>query len=88
MLEILDFYSTTCVPCKKVAPIIDILEEEYSLNIKRINIELEESQNIIKQYKVKSIPTVIFLKDNEVVEIYSGPHPKSTYENLIRKHND
>lgn len=88
MLKILDFYSTTCIPCKKVAPIIDDLEEEYSLDVQRINIELDESQSLIKQYKVKSIPTVIFLKDDEVVETYSGPHPKSTYEILIKKYND
>ena len=88
MLKILDFYGTTCVPCKKVAPIIDELEKDYNVEVQRVNVELDKSQDLLKEYKVKSIPTIIFLKDNVAVETYIGPHPRSVYESLIKKYND
>ena len=87
-LTILDFWGENCLPCKKVAPIIDQLESEYyqSIDFKKINVELKENEDLLIKYKVRSIPTVIFLKEDKIVDTYVGPHPKSTYEQLIKKH--
>ena len=87
-LTILDFWGENCLPCKKVAPIIDQLESEYyqSVNFKKINVELKENEDLLIKYKVRSIPTVIVLKEDKIVDTYVGPHPKSTYEQLIKKH--
>ena len=87
-LTILDFWGENCLPCKKVAPIIDQLESEYyqSVNFKKINVELKENEDLLIKYKVRSIPTVIFLKEDKIVDTYVGPHLKSTYEQLIKKH--
>ena len=87
-LTILDFWGENCLPCKKVAPIIDQLESEYyqTIDFKKINVELKENEDLLIKYKVRSIPTVIFLKEDKIVDIYVGPHPKSTYEQLIKKH--
>ena len=87
-LTILDFWGENCLPCKKVAPIIDQLESEYyqTIDFKKINVELKENENLLIKYKVRSIPTVIVLKEDKIVDTYVGPHPKSTYEQLIKKH--
>ena len=87
-LTILDFWGENCLPCKKVAPIIDQLESEYyqNVNFKKINVELKENEDLLIKYKVRSIPTVIVLKEDKIVDTYVGPHPKSTYEQLIKKH--
>lgn len=87
-LTILDFWGENCLPCKKVAPIIDQLESEYyqTVDFKKINVELKENEDLLIKYKVRSIPTVIVLKEDKIVDTYVGPHPKSTYEQLIKKH--
>lgn len=87
-LTILDFWGENCLPCKKVAPIIDQLESEYyqSVNFKKINVELKENEDLLIKYKVRSIPTIIVLKEDKIVDTYVGPHPKSTYEQLIKKY--
>lgn len=87
-LTILDFWGENCLPCKKVAPIIDQLESEYyqTIDFKKINVELKENEDLLIKYKVRSIPTVIVLKEDKIVDTYVGPHPKSTYEQLIKKH--
>lgn len=87
-LTILDFWGENCLPCKKVAPIIDQLESEYyqTVEVKKINVELKENEDLLIKYKVRSIPTVIFLKEDKIVDTYVGPHPKSIYEQLIKKH--
>ena len=87
-LTILDFWGENCLPCKKEAPIIDQLESEYyqTIDFKKINVELKENEDLLIKYKVRSIPTVIFLKEDKIVDTYVGPHPKSTYEQLIKKH--
>ena len=48
--------------------------------------ELKENEDLLIKYKVRSIPTIIVLKEDKIVDTYVGPHPKSTYEQLIKKH--
>ena len=60
---VIDFWATWCGPCKRVAPIIEELAEEYS--------------GQIADFRIMSIPTILFFKGGEMVERVSGALPKA-----------
>ena len=71
MLTILDFSAEWCGPCKKLSPIIEELALEYpDLNIQKINVDA--NKELVGKYKIRSIPTVLFIQEDEVLEKLVG----------------
>lgn len=71
MLTILDFSAEWCGPCKKLSPIIDELVLEYpDLNIQKINVDTNEE--LVDKYEIRSIPTILFIQEDEVLEKLVG----------------
>ena len=62
---LVDFYSDSCVPCKRMVPVLAKLEEKYGdqIFVGKVNVAYE--QELVEEYKVMSAPTLIFLKDGE-----------------------
>lgn len=72
-LKVAEFYSDTCIPCKKMAPILAELEEKYKeVYIGKINGAYETE--LVQEYKVKSSPTFLFFKNGK---FSCGNHPIS-----------
>ncbi|MGN0033074.1 MAG: thioredoxin [Candidatus Limimorpha sp.] len=61
---VIDFYASWCGPCKKVAPIMEKLAEEYNGKIKVYKVNTDEQQKLSAILKVKNIPTVFFFSNN------------------------
>ena len=71
----IDFYADWCGPCRMVAPIVDqIAEEKTDIAVGKINID--EQPELAEKYGVMSIPTLIVIKDREVVNKGTGVQPK------------
>ncbi len=70
-LTFLEFGSTTCVPCKKMEPILDEVKEKYSDQVSVVfhNVKLKETREIAGKYKIRLIPTQVFL-DQDGKEVY------------------
>lgn len=66
-LVVVDFWASWCVPCKKMAPIIDKLAKEHE-GVKFCKLNIEENPSIATKYNVISIPTLLFFKNGKVVE--------------------
>ena len=71
-LVLVDFYADWCGPCKMMAPIIDELAEEYEGSVKIGNLNIDENPETTRQYRVMSIPTMIIIKNGEVVDNLVG----------------
>lgn len=72
---LLDFYADWCGPCRMVGPIIDeIAEENPQLVVGKINVD--EQQKLAAQFSVMSIPTLVVMKNGEVVTKSMGAKPK------------
>lgn len=72
---LLDFYADWCGPCRMVGPIIDeIAEENPQLVVGKINVD--EQQELAAQFSVMSIPTLVVMKNGEVVTKSMGAKPK------------
>ncbi|MCX6173190.1 MAG: thioredoxin [Ignavibacteriales bacterium] len=82
---IVDFWAAWCGPCKMIAPIIEDLAGEYEGKVKIGKLDVDENQQTAIKYGVRSIPTVLFLKDGKVVETIIGAVPKSMFAEKITK---
>jgi len=78
MKQVLHFTSSTCAPCKMVAPIIEELKSE--MNIKTISINDSLGKELASEHNVRSVPTTIFLKNNTEINRVIGAQPKNSYK--------
>ena len=73
---LLDFYADWCGPCRMVSPIVEeIAEENPQYLVGKINVDLEPE--LAQQFGVMSIPTLIVMKNGEVVSQSAGARPKA-----------
>lgn len=76
-LTILDFYADWCGPCSKLEPKLKAIqakckEEDKNVIIYKINIEIQELENFAKEHEITALPTILFIKGNEVVNKVEG----------------
>ena len=80
---LIDFWAAWCGPCRMIAPIIEDLAEEYDGKIKVGKLDVDDNQQTAVRYGVRSIPTVLIIKDGVVVETIIGAVPKTMFEEKI-----
>ena len=68
---IVDFWAPWCGPCKMVGPVIEELAEDFDGKAKICKVNTDEEQDIAVKYGIRSIPTILFFKDGELVEVKS-----------------
>lgn len=73
-LVVVDFFAKWCGPCKMIAPHIETYSQTYT-DVKFIKVDVDDHQTISKLYDVSSLPTIIFLRNGEVVEKVIGANP-------------
>ena len=67
-----DFQTMWCAPCKKLAPIIDRLSEEYANRAKIFKIDIDQQQALAIQHKIQGVPVLILFKDGKEVWRHHG----------------
>ena len=70
-LLLIDFYADWCGPCKAVAPVLQALSEERS-DLKVVSVDVDTEQRAAAQFMVRSIPTLVLVKDAKVLDIKVG----------------
>lgn len=86
LLLVADFYATWCGPCKKLAPILDEVAEEFAGKANIVKIDVDESEDLAVRFGIRTIPTVLFLKGGEVVDKFVGAVPKSEVVAKVQSH--
>ncbi|MET0039136.1 MAG: thioredoxin [Dehalococcoides mccartyi] len=80
---LVDFWAPWCGPCRMVAPIIDELSTKYEGKFKFCKLNVDENKTTATQYRVMSIPTLLFFKGGQVADMVVGAVPESALSQKI-----
>ncbi|MGN0664104.1 MAG: thioredoxin [Negativibacillus sp.] len=78
-VSMVDFWATWCMPCQALLPVIEELGQELEGSVKIGKVNVDENRDLAKEFRVMSIPTVIFFKDGQEVDRLVGGYPKAKY---------
>lgn len=79
---IVDFYGTWCMPCKMLAPIVEKVVNDQ--NIKLAKVDVDENEELVRRYKIMSVPTLLIFKNGEHVATSSGVVSENRILELIK----
>ena len=73
---LLDFWAEWCGPCRMISPIIDELHQEFEGKAIIGKVNVDEASSISSKYGIRNIPTLLFIKNGEVVDKHVGAASK------------
>lgn len=80
---LLDFWASWCGPCRMLSPVVDeVAEETPSIKVGKVNVD--EQEELARQFGVMSIPTLVVMKDGKAVRQSVGVIPKAKVLDLIK----
>ena len=80
---VIDFSAEWCGPCKMFEPIFKEVSSEFEGKVAFLKIDVDEHQNIAAKYNIRSIPTLISLKDGNVEKVTIGGMSKSKFKEIV-----
>lgn len=80
-LVMADFYSDSCVPCKRMSPVLAELEEQTGVKLVKLNVNFDGQT--AAEYGVTAVPTVIFFRNSEEQQRVTGAVKKAQLEEII-----
>ncbi len=74
---LVDFWAEWCAPCKSLGPILEEVSTEMGSKIKITKVNLDNNQDLAMKFSIRSIPTMLFFKNGELVDTKVGLPPKT-----------
>lgn len=81
----IDFWAEWCGPCRMVSPIVDELATEYDGKIIVGKVDVDNNDEVTSKYGIRNIPTILFIKNGEIVDKQVGAAQKSALVEKINK---
>lgn len=82
---LVDFHAAWCPPCHALAPTVSALAKKYAGRVTVCKIDVDEAQSVAQRYKIRSIPTVLFIKNGEEIDRYIGVRQENEYTARLDK---
>lgn len=83
---LVDFYADWCGPCKLIAPLLDWAAAEFEEHLKIVKMDTEENPKYLRDYNIAGLPTLILLKDGEVLARHEGAIGKKPFVGFLAQH--
>ena len=80
----LDFWATWCGPCRMVGPVIEELAKEYAGKAIIGKCDIEEDEELPQRFGIRNIPTILFIKNGEVVDKQVGAAGRAVFEDKLK----
>lgn len=85
-LAMVDFWATWCGPCIQLGPTIEALAEDYDGKVIVGKLNVDDNVEVSTKYKIRSLPTILFIKNGEVVDKQVGRVSRQVLEEKIKAH--
>ena len=82
-LSVVDFWAEWCGPCGLVGPIFEEFATEYNGQVNVGKVDVDNNQQVSLNYGIRSIPTVLFIKNGQVIDKIVGAASKAIYKQKI-----
>lgn len=80
---VIDFWATWCGPCKMMAPVVEDVAKDYP-DVKVCKVNVDEEPELSNAFKIVSIPTIVVIKNGEIIDSVVGYRPKEDIEKIIK----
>ncbi len=85
-VALIDFWAEWCGPCRMIGPIVEELATEYDGKAVIGKVNVDDNPGISSKYGIRNIPTILFIKNGEVVDKQVGVVPKNVLEKKLQSH--
>ena len=85
LLVLIDFWAEWCGPCKMIGPVLEELATELESKIKIVKVNVDENNQTAVKFSIRSIPTLMMIKDGEVQAQHIGAASKSQIKEFINQ---
>lgn len=82
-LMMVDFWAEWCGPCRAIAPVLDDLVKASGGRVTLAKVNVDENPGLAARYGIRSIPTILFVKDGKVVDQVIGAVPKAQFQKKL-----
>ena len=82
---LVDFLVFFCAPCKAIAPVLEVLSNEYEGKVKIVKVDVTACEQTAVNYNIRNIPALLMFKNGEVVATQVGAAPKSKLTAFIEE---
>ncbi|TQV64195.1 MAG: thioredoxin [Halothiobacillaceae bacterium] len=83
---VVDFWASWCQPCQILKPLLKKVVESYDGDVLLAYVDTDQEQNLAAQFGIRSLPTVMVLKDGRAVDQFMGAQPEGAIRTIIDKH--
>ena len=83
---LVDFWATWCGPCKTLGPLIEKVVGEYAGAIKLAKVDCDKEQQLAAMFGVRSIPTVVLVREGQLVDGFTGALPEAQLREFLARH--
>ncbi|MEX0812858.1 MAG: thioredoxin [Chitinophagales bacterium] len=85
-VTMVDFWAEWCGPCRAIAPVVEELAGEYEGRAQIGKVNVDENPGVASKFGIRNIPTILFIKNGEVVDKQVGAVPKNVLAEKIDAH--